>query len=252
MFNRLFIRFKFIAIALFIVGLVSAAVGYAMKQPNGVKLKPAKGFTLVTRETAINSQPGPSAESYVIVTRHEKSNGTWKQVRTFHQSDGKPAREDITFGIPGKGVFQVDQARGTLNFISSMPPKEQTSYFQITDGRDHPNFLKEEVVQGYATYVLRFLDEDGGYVDLYRAPELNNRTIKMVKVSNSGVAVEEPVQIILSDPDEKIFEHLPNWHVRYGRFEEKIKAIEEGGQPETAKAMRQQMERQIDKSPRNK
>ena len=133
-----------------------------------------------------------------------------------------------------------------------MPPKEQTSYVQITDGRDHPNFLKEEVVQGYATYVLRFLDEDGGYVDLYRAPELNNRTIKMVKVSNSGVAVEEPVQIILSDPDEKIFEHLPNWHVRYGRFEEKIKAIEEGGQPETAKAMRQQMERQIDKSPRNK
>ena len=74
MFNRLFIRFKFIAIALFVVGLVSAAVGYAMKQPNGVKLKPAKGFTLVTRETAINSQPGPSAESYVIVTRHEKSN----------------------------------------------------------------------------------------------------------------------------------------------------------------------------------
>ena len=252
MINRLFIRIKFIAITLFVLGLVSAAVGYAMKQSNGGKLKPAKGFTLVTRETATHSRPNPLASSYVIVTRHEKSNGAWKQVRTYHHSDGKPFREDISFGIPGEGVFQVDQARGTLNFISSMGPQEQTSFVPVTDGRDHPNFLKEEVVQGYATYVLRFPDEDGGYVDVYKAPELNNRTIKKVIVSDGGVALAEPVQITVSDPDEKIFEHLPRWHVRFERFEEKIKAIEEGGKPETAKAMRQQMERELEKSPRNK
>lgn len=255
MLNRIVIRIKLIGITLFVVGLVSAAVAYATKQSNGVKLKAAKGFTLVTRETVFPTtirEQGPPEMRYTITTRHEKSDGTWKQVRTFYQADGKVVREDLGFGIPGEGVFQVDQYSGTLNFVSAMGPKEETSNVAITDGRDHPNFLREEVVQGFTTYVLRFPDQEGGYVDTYRAPELNNRTIRRITVSDQGVAVQEPTQITLGNPDDNVFERLPKWHVRFERFQEKIKAMEEIGKPETAAGLRKQMERQLEKPGRNK
>jgi len=248
MFNRTLIRIKFIATLLFIVGLVSAAVAYAVNRSNGVKLKPATGFTLVTRETIIPNFTGEPLElNYRVTTRHEKSDGTWKQVRSYYKSEGKSFREDIAFGIPGEGVFQVDQNRGTLNFVSGMGPKEQTSYVAVTDDHLHPNFLKDDVVLGYATHVLRFPDQDGGYVDLYRAPDLNNRTIRKISVSSKGISVVDAVQITVGNPEDKVFENLPMWHVRYERFQDKVKGMEEIGKPDVAEAMRQELKRQSKK-----
>jgi hypothetical protein len=247
--NKVSTRINLISTTLLVVGLVSAAVAYSVKQSNSVKRKPAQGYTLVTKETAIPIS-GPEsgmALGYRITTRYQKSDGAWKRVRVSYSADGKALKADTGFGIPGKGVYQLDPSRATLNFISSMPPKEETSYVPIRNGRGHSNFLKDEVVKGYETYVLRFPDQDGGYTDLYCASALDGRPIRRVTVSSTGVAIEEVVQIILGDPDDKVFENLPKWVVRYERFKERIQAMEDVGKPETASAMRQELERELAK-----
>lgn len=241
------VRLKLFSVVLLIAGMVSAVLAYSLKESNNVKRKPARGFTLITKETATptrDPESGAVAPGYRLTTRYQKSDGTWKQIKVYYNEDGKPFREDISFGIPGKGVFQVDQIQGTMNFISPMPSKEQSSFVEITDERKNANFLRDDVVQGFAAHVLRFPDEEGGFVDVYRAPELNGLPIKRVTVSDDGYAVDEAVEIKLGDPDDKVFENLPNWFVRYERFEEKIQAMEDSGKPDTAKAMRQELERQ--------
>lgn len=253
--NSFSVRLKLLSVGLLIVGMVSAVLAYSLKQSNNVNRRPARGFTLITKETATPTrapEAGAVASGYRLTTRYQRSDGTWKQARVYYNDEGKAFREDIAFGIPGKGVFQLDQTRGTMNFISSMPPKEETSFIEITDEKKHANFLKDEVVQGFATHVLRFPDQDGGYVEIYRAPELNDLPIKRITVSNDGYSVEEAVEIKLGDPDARVFENLPNWFVRYERFEEKIQAMEDSGMPEAAKAMRQVLERELAKRAVNK
>jgi len=247
--NKVFIRINLISTTLLVVGLVSAAVAYSVKQFNSVKRKPAQGYTLVTKETAIPISGSESGRDlgYRITTRYQKSDGSWKRIRVYYSADGKPFKADTGFGIPGKGVYQVDPSRTTLHFMSSLPPKEETSYVVIRNGREHSNFLKYEVVQGYETYVLRFPDQEGGYTDLYCASALDGRPIRRVTVSSTGVAIEEAVQINLGDPDDKIFENLPQWFVSYERFKERIQAMEEVGKSETASAMRGELERQLAK-----
>jgi hypothetical protein len=250
--NRFYARIKLLSLSLLIAGMVSVALAYSLKPSNGVKLKAKRAFTVVTKETVTMNDPNMQSESgqadYVITARYQKSDGTWKEVRTAYKSTGKVLREDIQFGIPGQGVFQVDKDRRMLSFISQMPPKEETSYVPITDGHEHPRFLRHDVVQGYNTYVLHdVVAEDGSYEDEYYAPDLNGYPIKAFKFAPYGSSVTEAIQITLGDPDESVFASLPNWLVDYDRFKKKIQAIEDGGHHETAAAMRQELEKQLAK-----
>ena len=243
-------RIKFTSSVLLVVGLVSATVGYSLKRSDGVKRKAAIGFTLVTKETSVPfavSQPeSPMELSYAISVRQEKPDGSWKGTRTYYRA-GKAFKEDITFGIPGEGVFQADQASANLQFVSSMQPKEETSTVPVRNYQEDEHFLREDVVQGYRTYVLRFIDQEGGYMDLYRAPDLNDRTIRRVTVSTRGMSVEEPIQITLGTPGDEVFKHLPKWPVRFERYQQKINSLEDSGVPETVEAMRLQLKREIEK-----
>jgi hypothetical protein len=168
-----------------------------------------------------------------------------KSVRSYYDSQDKILKKDIGLGIPGQGVFQVDQDRATLSFISNMPSKEESSFVATTNGADHPNFLKEDFVKGWRTYVLRFPDQEGGYTDLYFAPDLNDRIIQQIAVSTRGIAVTEPLQINLGEPDDAAFGSLPKFSVNYERFKEKIRAMDEARDQQAADAMRQQLDHQI-------
>jgi hypothetical protein len=249
--QKFLVRFRMISIAVFIVGLLSAAVAYSLQLRGAVKLRHARGFTIVTRETTTFSDPtikrGPEQIDHVIDVRYQKSDGTWKEVRTYRNATGSVVKKDIGFGIPGRGVFQIDRERGVLNFLSPMPPKEKTSYIPISDGHHSPNFLRDgELVQGYATYVLRFPDDDGGgYMDVYYAPELDGTPIRRVTVFKGGVGIAEAIQIKLGDPDDRAFSSLPKWLIDYDRFKEKIQAMEDSGKPEVAEALRRQLEQYL-------
>jgi hypothetical protein len=241
-------KFELLSLVLLVLGVVSVTVAYSFQRAKGIKYRPAKGFEIVTKETVTMNNPSmqsePGQADYVITARYQKSDGTWKEVRTVYKSGDKVLREHIQFGIPGRGVFQVNKDHGVLDFISSMQPKEETSYVPINDGHDHPRFLKDELVQGYKTYVLHYVvGDDGSYQDEYHAPDLDGYPIKSFKFAPYGSSFTEAIQITLGDPDESVFRSLPNWLVDYDLFKKKIQAIEDDGHHETSEAMRRELEK---------
>ena len=239
-------RTRVFSIALFVTGVVSAVIVYALP-PKGPKTRPAKGFTIVTKETIKMNDPkaqaNPRQSDYVIMVRSQKSDGTWKEVLTAYKNDGTVIKEHSAIGIPGDGVFQ-DLGKGELEFLSAMPGTEVTSLIPIIDSHSDPRFVKEEVVQGYNCYVLHYeVDKDGSYEEEYYAPELNNYPIRSVKVAPYGVSITEMVQITLGNPADDVFTLGPKKLVKYDAFKNKMKALEDEGKHEAADAMRRDLER---------
>jgi hypothetical protein len=245
-------RIRVLSIALLVTGVVSAVIAYALP-PKGPKTKPARGFTIVTKETIKLNDPKeqakPQQSDYVITVRNQKSDGTWKEVRTAYKTDGKVIREHTTFGIPGNGVFQ-DSGKGELEFLSAMPSTEVTSFVPIVDSHSDPGFVREEVVQGYNTYVLHYeVDKNGSYEEEYYAPELNNYPIRSVKIAPYGVSTTEIVQITLGNPPDNVFTSVPRGTVKYDAFKNKMQALEDDGKHEAVDAMRRDLDRQLSKAP---
>jgi len=245
-------RIRILSIALFVTGVVSAVIAYALP-PKAPKTRPAKGFTIVTKETIKLIDPkapaNPLQSDYVITVRSQKSDGTWKEVRTAYKNDGKVIKDQTTFGIPGNGVYQ-DSGKGELEFLSAMPSTEVTSLVPIVDSHNDPKFVREEVVQGYNCYVLRYeIDMDGSYQEEYYAPELDNYPIRSVKVAPHGVSTTEMVQLTLGNPAEEVFTSVLKGPVKYEAFKRKMKVLEDDGKHEAANAMRRDLDRQLSKAP---
>jgi hypothetical protein len=248
---KTYARFRVLCIVLFLTGVVSAAVALTLHKTD-TKKRHAKGFTIVTMETHTPMNGiAPSEMGYAITIKYHRSDGTWKQIRSYHAANGEVFKKDVGFGIPGTGVFRLDKERRALEFMSSMPPKEETSYVQITNGHDDSHFVREDIVQGYATYVLRFPETDGGFTELYYAPEFDNLPIRQVTVSANGVSLTEPIRIMFGEPDDLVFGSFPKWVVSFEHFKEKISAMEESGNHEAAQAMQQQLDDQLAKQIRD-
>jgi hypothetical protein len=245
-------RIRILSLALFVTGVVSAAIAYALpaKQP---KTRPAKGFTIVTKETIKLNDPkeqaNPQQTDYSITVRSQKADGTWKQVRTSYKNNGKVIKEHTTFGIPGNGVYQ-DNRDGELEFLSEMPSAEVTSLVPVFDGHSDPRFVRDEVVQGYNCYVLRYeVDQNGAYEEEYYATELDNYPIRSVKVAPHGVSTTEMVQLTLGNPSDDVFKSLPKGTVKYDAFKNKMKALNDEGKHDAADAMHRDLERRSSKTP---
>ena len=253
--HKSFARFRAISIAIFVIGAVSAGFAYTQHKRNGPQLRPRKGFTLRTKNTSMPfnpRQPGPLEITHANSTRYQRSDGTFKQVQIYYNSNDAVVKKEILFGIPGQGVFKINNPQGPLEFLSSMRPKEQASYVRVSDGHSHPNFLRDDWVQGYQTYVLRFPEDDGGYFEVYCAPELDGEPLRTVSVEPGGVSIKEVVEITLGDPDDRVFGPLPNLLVNYDLFKRKIAITEEAGNHEVAEAMKQQLDEQIAKQMQEK
>ncbi|MGB9181170.1 MAG: hypothetical protein WCB68_18195 [Pyrinomonadaceae bacterium] len=241
--HRLFNKFKALSIMVFILGTVTAVLAYSINHIRSIQQ--AKGFTIISRETFAPAGPNVKLPevAYVITVRYQKSDGTWKMIRTNHSSDGKVMKEDIGFGKPGRGVFQIDQKTGNLNFIS---PMSMTSGALLYDWRKDSQFVREDSVFGYRAFVVRRTDDDGSaYTETYYAPDLDNYPIKEVYVSPMGTATTEPTRIEKGDPDEKVFSSLPDSPVKYEQFEKKIRAMEEMGRHDAAEKMRQELQQRL-------
>jgi hypothetical protein len=249
--NRVSLRLKLASLAVLVVGMVSASVAYSLKAGNAPRTRPRKGFTITTKETTTLNNPAqwtdPQKIDHKISVKYQKTDGSWKQVTSYYKANNELVREDIRYGVPGQGVFAVDKARGTLDFISSMAPVSETSTVPFRDGHAHPNFLKDELVAGYQTYVLRFPDEDGGYMDISLASELDDFPVRRVTVSDSVTSISEVVSVEWGDPDDKQFGSLPQWLVNFGQYKQKIKALEDMGNQATADNMRRTLDQEIAK-----
>lgn len=235
-----FNRFKALSVAVFVLGTVTAVLAYSINHTRSVQQ--AKGFTITSKETFTPAGPNVTLPevAYVVTVRYQKSDGTWKMIRTNHSSDGKVIKEDVGFGKPGRGVFQIDQKTGDLNFISPMPI---ASGALLYDWRKDPHFVREDSVLGYRVFVVHRPDDDGSaYTETYYAPDLDNYPIKEIYVSPMGTATTEPIRIEKGDPDEKVFSSLPDSLVKYEQFDKKIRAMEEMGKHDTAEKMRQELQ----------
>lgn len=195
----------------------------------------------------ISRQPFPGEITHSDAIRYQRSDGTFKVVQTYYYADGAVAKKSILFGIPGQGVFSLSNSKGPLEFLSAMRPKEQTSYVRVNDGHSQPNFVRDDWVQGHQTYVLRFPDNEGGYIETYYAPELDGEPLRSVSVSAGGISIEEFIQLRLGEPDDKVFGPLPKLLVNYDLFRSKIATMEEAGKHEAAEALQRELDQQIAK-----
>jgi hypothetical protein len=248
--NKSFTRFRAVSIAIFVIGAVSAGFAYSLRKENAPKLRQRKGFTLQTKNTSMPVIPRLTGLREITRSssiRYQRSDGTFKEVQTYYNANGAVVKKEILFGIPGQGVFKVNNAQGPLHFLSSMSPKEQTSFARIDDGHSQPNFVRDDWVQGYQTYVLRFPEDDGGYYEMYCALDLDGEPLRRVSVSPGGVSINEVVQITLGEPDDRVFGPLPNLLVNYDLFKSKIARTKEAGNQEAAEGMQRQLDEQIAK-----
>lgn len=247
---KTFTRFRFISITIFVIGVVSAVFAYSLREPSGPKMKHRKGYTLQTRSTAmltIPRKPVPHEIKRSESIRYQRSDGTFKEITLYYDFNEAVVKKSVLYGVPGQGVFRLNGPGGPLDFLSAMPPGEKTSYVRDDDGHWQPNFVRDDWVHGYQTYVLRFPDDDGGYHELYFAPALDNQELRSVSVSPGGVSVSEVTEIVLGDPANRIFDDLPPFVVNYELFKSKIEIMEEAGHHDTAEAMRREMAEQIAK-----
>ena len=231
--NILFKRMRLISVTIFVLGAITASVAYAInytRRPNG--------FTMTSRQVH-TSADGASA-LVADIERYQKSDGSWRLTTTYFNPDGTIRKVDNGVGQLGRGVFQVKETTKLLNFISPMSP--QTHVVSADDMRKDPNYVREDSVLGYQTFVSRQPGEDGAYAEVYRAPALQGMPIKIIFSSGAGTTVIEPIKIALGEPSETVFTAMPDYQVNYVDFENKIQAIEESGQHETAKQMRQQLQ----------
>ena len=240
-----FNRLRALSIIVFIVGTVTAGLGYSLNW--SMQSTSGLGFTITSKETFTPSDGGTPLLGITKV-RYQKSDGTWKEVRTYHNPDGTVKEINTAFAQIGRGVFQVDEKNRTLTFISFKRVKQldSTTY----DPRKDPRFIREDSVFGYQTQVLRFPEDDGsGYTEIHLAPALQNFPIKQVHVSSKGTAVEEPVKIEVGNPPESVFKSLPDWPVKYDDFKDKIQATEDAGNHEMAEQMRHELQQLVLQEP---
>jgi hypothetical protein len=224
---------RLISVTIFVMGAMTASLAYAInytRRPNG--------FTMTSRQV---HQPADGSPVLVAeIERYQKSDGSWRLTTTYYNADGTIRKVDNGFGQLGRGVFQVNEKAMRLNFISPMSP--QAHVVSASDMRKDPNFVREESVLGYETFVSRQPGEDGAYAEVYRAPALQGMPIKIIFSSEAGTTVIEPIRIALGEPSEAVFTAMPDYQVNYEHFENKIQGIEESGQYETAKQMRQELQ----------
>ncbi|MGB7926420.1 MAG: hypothetical protein WCF57_24475 [Pyrinomonadaceae bacterium] len=239
-------RIRTLSATVFVLGMITAAFAFTLNQVRKPKLVLA--YTMVSKRTFTPSDGGKPRHEVTMV-RYQKSNGMWKGVVTYFNPDGTVYKTTTTFGQPGRGVFQLDEGKRQISFIS--PMEQAVAELPLFDLRNDPRFIKEASVLGYTTLVLRDTEEDGSgdYTEDYHAPALRNLSIKTVAVSERGTSVLEPVELKVGEPDESEFNSLPDWKINYDLYQEKIQALEDSGRHEVADQMRQELQRRLQQKP---
>lgn len=237
--RQAFPRNKIIKLSLSVLLLSGITAGLAYSIWHAGEQTPPMGFILIATQTTILTG-GSKSSLHAIHVRYQRSNGAFKEVTTYYRDDGTVDREDVVFGIPGRGVFRVGQKNQALDYLSAMQA-ERPRLSEAALAKD-PHLVRMDSVLGYKTYVLRFPKQNGaGYTEVYVAPALQGVPIKVVTVWDRGIEVIEPTKIQLGEPPESIFAETPDWPVKYDLLRQKIQAAEKAGYPDVAQQMRQQL-----------
>lgn len=238
-------RIRTLSVAVFLLGVVTAAFALTLNQVR--KPRSVLAYTIISKRT-FTPADGGAPRHEVTMARYQKSDGTWKELITYFDPNGAFYKKTTAFGQPGRGVFQVDEEKKEMSFIS--PMESAIADLPLFDLRNDPRLVKEASVLGYQTFVLREIeDSSGDYTENYLAPAFHNLSLKSISFSERRMSVLEPVEIKIGEPNEGEFTSLPNWEIKYDLFQEKIQVLEDRGNNEVADQMRQELQRGLQQKP---
>jgi len=236
--NSLSGKYRTISVLVFFLGVATVTYAYITSQP--AMQSATTGFTLTSKMTFT-----PSGSNTNQITgsrvRYQKSNGAFKQITTYLKADGTPDKVVTLVGVLGRGVFEFSENAQSMEFLS--PMRAQIPMMSEAEIRNthHHNSLRDDVVQGYKTLVVRLPGENSkAFTELYHAFALQDFPIKTINVTDAGILTIEPTKIELGEPSHNLLA-LPNLPISYERFEQKIQSMEESGRHDTAETMRQQL-----------
>lgn len=224
-------KFQFLALIIFVAGLVVAAITFyptsGAARDVKVKYKVTETFGKESLVTAIKY-------------RLQKADGSWRDTTTYLKADGTVLNVVDTFGINGKGVFRIDEKTKQLIYLGERPsilPEYKEEQAKLS-----ANFGGEDLIVG-----VRVLKENSSYNDgritseSYRAPDYNGLFLKMVSRDGEQSTVIEATELKAETITDEEFGKLPDYPVSYGSFQNKINALESNGQKEQADSLRRSL-----------
>ena len=238
-------KLRLISFSILIAGMISIALVYYSKAKAPQAMQ---GFTLYSTmfTTPKDGQPVKTGSRI----RYQRSDGRFKQETTYYNADGSVRKVDVLFGQPNRGVFSIDENSRTTEFVSTLHP---SSIIRSEEDlhQSHRNVIREERILGYRVLVARPNDDgNGSYTELYHAPDLMGFHIKTVDVNAAGYKlVIEPTRIVPGDPPAAALSDDRNYPASFESYEQKVKALEERGETQTATEMKRILQAAKDAKP---
>lgn len=225
---------RLVSAGVFLSGIVAFVLSISLSHPKRLNppesIRP-RGFTITSRQVVTQVSDGTSV-LHAERIRYQKSDGTFKIVSTFLEANGKVTKQGVTYGLPGRGIFQVDTENNRLNFLSPMAERRPS----VTESglRGDPRFVREDNVLGYRTLVLKH-DKNGALesVEIHYAVDLQGLPIKHTFVSTKTIEVLEPTMISLNEPEDSVFATMPDLPVNYEFYERDKQLMERAAQSGT-------------------
>ena len=191
----------FIAALVFAIGIIVFVNALGMRRA----LVERKSF-VVTYVVSKNGIPA-SFRTYVA-----RTTGDWKDT-AYYLGTGNVR---ILVGTP-EAEYEVGPA--SVEFLQSTGPMQELqaldeSFRSAEYHRNHPEFVREEYVAGFRTYVHRAVspDDPESWVESYYAPEFGLTSLKRVRhLSQSEMSVTEAISVQFRDvaEDEVALPRLP-------------------------------------------
>jgi len=230
-------KMRLFSLTVFLLGLVTFGLAFSLKHSKSTQRVESFGFTITSTQTITTTNDGDK-RLVAIKIRYQKSTGDWKLVTTYYNPDGTIANNDTGFGQIGKGVFRVDDKQKALDILSPMD-SGSSSRLSAQTLQNSPDFLKEDNILGYKTFVHHIKGGDGGgYEEIYYAPDLQGLPIKHVFVSEAGEEVIEPIIIEKGEPSESVFKLPTDYKIEFNTLLMKIENMEAKGQHDGAERTR--------------
>ncbi|SRR6266542_1443002 len=221
-----------IAVGVLILGVVFTGVGLTVRHHRRVGVQtPVTAFKMVSKQTLFTND-GKAVLRFVL-TRLQKSDGSWKNVTDAYNEDGSVRETNQMFGITGRGVFAVNERQHSLIFKS----QKAHAFHQLNEEamrNDAATYLGEQMILGFRCLGQR----DPSDTETYISPALAF-PLREVITTDKGRIVTEAVKIDLGEPNETEFGAIPNYPVDYSFYDQLIVDTDKRGQRDLANQMRQ-------------
>jgi hypothetical protein len=194
------------------------------------KAHPPHSFRIVYSRTFYPTN-GPSQLQGLRV-RHVAADGQWKE----DLYDVQSSKALGTYWSVRDGQYRQRFGDGTLELLGRFDER-RPEVFTAKWWKRSPDFVREDKVLGYSAYVLRSGNSDN-YTETYRAPQFGTTPLKVILHRMNGDTVLEAIRVEFTEITSELVQR-PILPVTFGLLNDSIKQEQDGGNLDSAKAMRE-------------